>query len=73
MNPLLSFVDAIYCINLDSRVDRWGSVTGQFDQAGLLDAVNRVSAIVEDDPREGCLKSHFACITDAIRNNFEKR
>lgn len=69
MNPLSSFVDKIYCINLDSRVDRWKSVTDQFEQVGLLEHVTRVSAIVEDDPREGCLKSHIHCVADAMRNN----
>ena len=30
MNPINSFFDKIYCINLESRVDRWESCLKQF-------------------------------------------
>jgi GR25 family glycosyltransferase involved in LPS biosynthesis len=71
MNELFDFVDKIYCVNLDSRKDRWEQVTHQFTQIGIVDSVTRVSAIVDEDPRKGCLESHFFCINDAIDNGYE--
>lgn len=35
-----------FCINLDSRPDRWKSVQHQFDFLGVLDNVERVSALM---------------------------
>lgn len=35
-----------FCINLDSRPDRWKSVQHQFDLMGILDKVERVSALM---------------------------
>lgn len=71
MKEFLSLVDRVYCINLDSRKDRWEKVTLQFSKMGVADSVERVSAIVKEDPRQGCLESHFYCVRDAIQNGFE--
>ncbi len=71
MNPFVDFVDKIYCINLDSRKDRWQQVTHQFEKVGIVDYVERISAIVDKDPRKGCLDSHFYCINDSIKNGYE--
>lgn len=71
MHSLLAFVDKIYCINLDSRPDRWEDVQIQFDRLGIAGEVHRVSGIVDDDPRIGCLESHIACVDDAVRNRFD--
>ena len=49
-NPF-DFFDAIYCINLDERTDRWEHSVKQFEKLGILDKVQRFSAIkpVHDD------------------------
>ena len=43
-NPL-DFFDAIYCINLDERTDRWEHCVKQFEILGISDRVKRFSAI----------------------------
>ncbi len=42
---LHNFFDAIYCINLDSRPDRWSYICGHFKKFGLMNKVVRYSAI----------------------------
>jgi glycosyl transferase family 25 len=44
MIDLKKYFDKIYCINLDSRPDRWESVQKEFDKWGITD-VERFSAI----------------------------
>lgn len=39
----------IYCINLDSRPDRWGRMKKRFEELGF-DNVERFSAVTPDDP-----------------------
>jgi len=63
-NPF-DFFDAIYCINLDKRKDRWDNVQSQFNKIGILDRVKRFSAIEEIDGRLGCIKSHLEIIKDS--------
>lgn len=43
-NPL-DFFDAIYCINLDERTDRWKHCLVEFEKLGISDRVIRFSAI----------------------------
>ena len=43
-NPF-DYFDKIFCINLDSRPDRWESVQKEFDKVGILDRVERFSAL----------------------------
>lgn len=71
MIQLSEFAEKIYCINLDSRADRWVQVCKKFTKVGMSESVNRVSAVVDEDPRKGCLESHFYCIRDAIDNGYE--
>ena len=69
-NPF-DYFDKIFCINLDSRPDRWESVQKEFDKVGILDRVERVTAITTDelpyDPRPrknrsgSDLLGQFAC------------
>lgn len=49
-NPL-DYFDAIYCVNLVERTDRWDHALSQFDKLGISDRVERFSAIkpVHDD------------------------
>ncbi len=71
MRNLIQFVDKIYCINLDSRKDRWQEVSARFEKLGIADYVVRVSAVVDEDPRIGCRDSHVQCVADALANNYE--
>ena len=71
MKEFVQFVDKIYCINLDSRKERWEQAVQEFTRVGIIDSVTRVSAVVADDPREGCLRSHFNCINEAIDKGYE--
>lgn len=41
----IHFFDAIYCVHLDSRKDRWESVTKHFDELGIAHRVQRFPAI----------------------------
>jgi GR25 family glycosyltransferase involved in LPS biosynthesis len=42
-NPLNTFFDKIYCINLDKRRDRWAQASSEFKKYNLV--VERISAI----------------------------
>ena len=56
------FFDAIYCINLDSRPDRWSEAQRELAAVGIADRVERVAAIVHADREESCRLSHLECI-----------
>jgi hypothetical protein len=59
------FFDLIYCINLDSRPDRWQEVVREFSAVGIADRVERFPAITHAEPREGCRLSHVECVRRA--------
>jgi uncharacterized protein DUF6165/glycosyl transferase family 25 len=59
------FFDAIYCINLDSRPDRWQEATREFTAIGIMDRVERVAGIRHANPLEGCRLSHLECVRRA--------
>jgi glycosyltransferase involved in cell wall biosynthesis len=62
LNPFSSF-DKIYCINLDSRPDRWEQVKKEFERAGIQDLVERFPAIaMPENPSRGNHLSHAQCI-----------
>jgi glycosyl transferase family 25 len=63
-NPF-DFFDVIYCINLDTRPDRWEQAMHEFATIGIADRVERVAGITHVDPREGCRLSHLACVQRA--------
>ena len=58
------YFDNIYCINLDSRTDRWQDCQVEFKQLGLEDNIERFSACtLKDMPGiAGCTKSHYEVI-----------
>jgi GR25 family glycosyltransferase involved in LPS biosynthesis len=60
-NPF-DYFDEIYCINLDTRIDRWNHAQEEFKKADILDRVQRFSAIKEDDGRVGVIKSNLAIV-----------
>jgi len=61
-NKIWNFFDEIYCINLDSRKDRWEKVQKEFYNVGVIDKVQRFSAIKEQDGRLGIIKSNLSII-----------
>jgi GR25 family glycosyltransferase involved in LPS biosynthesis len=63
-NPF-DYFDAIYCINLDERVDRWKHAQEEFSKVGILDRVKRFSAIKEQDGRVGVIKSNLEIVKSA--------
>ena len=83
-NPF-DYFDKIYCINLDSREDRWESVQKEFDKVGILNKVKRISAVTKQevpyDPRPvkgksdllgafACSLSHEKCLKNAVENDY---
>ncbi len=71
MEEIVQFVDQSYCINLDSRPDRWREVSLRFKEIGIDKSVKRVSAVTHDDPREGCRQSHIRIVEEAIERGYE--
>ena len=85
-NPF-DYFDKIFCINLDSRPDRWESVQREFDKIGILDRVERLSArtsLNAGGPSgknvcgklkwknlDGTIMSHMTCVKFAKENNLE--
>lgn len=61
-NKVWNFFEEIYCINLDHRTDRWEHAQKEFESVGVLDRVQRFSAIKEKDGRLGIIKSNLAII-----------
>lgn len=66
---LYKYFDKIYCINLDSRPDRWAYVSDHLAKFGLKDKVERFSAIdVRSDPEmrkhEKLSKNNFSLLAN---------
>ena len=79
INPF-DFFDAIFCINLDSRPDRWEQCLNQFKKLKIENKVQRFSAInfSHEDPsfkkilgRAGCCLSHIEICKIAQKNKFK--
>jgi len=80
MNNPFDFFDRIFCINLDSRPDRWERCLDQFKIFGIDDKVQRFSAIkIVDQNNEsnkflgrcGCSLSHFEICKIAKKENLK--
>ncbi len=78
-NPF-NFFDAIFCINLDSRPDRWNKCLEQFKIFGIDDKVQRFSAIkILDENNQsnkflgrcGCSLSHFEICKIAKNKSYK--
>jgi hypothetical protein len=65
------FFDAIYCINLDTRPDRWKQAMREFAALGIAGRVERVAAVVHADAEEGCRLSHLECVRRATAAGAE--
>jgi hypothetical protein len=57
-----------FCINLDSRPDRWVQVQEAFKPTGI--SLERFSAIKNDDGMRGCGASHVAVIREAQKRGL---
>jgi hypothetical protein len=57
-----------FCINLDSRPDRWVQVQEAFKPTGI--SLERFSAIKNDDGMRGCGASHVAVIKEAQKRGL---
>jgi glycosyl transferase family 25 len=68
-NPF-GYFEKIYCINLDSRPERWKEAQAEFSKAGILARVERISGEVCSDPREGCARAHLKTIRLAKQLNL---
>ena len=64
------FFDAIYCINLDERTDRWETAQKEFQKLGITNA-QRFSAVKHDKGALGCRESHIGVVTDAKKNGYK--
>ena len=71
MLDLVQYVDQTYCINLDTRTDRWAEVYQRFERVGIDTYVKRISAVVDNDPRLGCATSHKNIVKDAINKGYQ--
>jgi hypothetical protein len=65
-NPF-DYFEKIYCINLDSRPERWKDALTEFSKAGIQDRVERISGVICEDPHEGCARAHLKVIEQAKR------
>jgi len=79
-SSLCNFYDAIYCINMSSRTDRWHKCIKQFEKFGITKNVKHVNAVQLESleyprkklARAGCALSHMCCIENALANNYDK-
>jgi glycosyl transferase, family 25 len=62
------FFDKIYCISIDTRIDRRTEAKKQFTHAGLLERVEFV--LVEkhpENPEKGIFQSHMKCLKRGLQ------
>lgn len=71
MDSPFDFFDAMFCINLEKRKDRWVHAQHQFEKIGILDKVKRFPAVERKDGRLGCIKSHLEILKYAQKNNLK--
>jgi hypothetical protein len=68
-NPF-DYFDKIFCINLDSRPERWIASQVEFEKLGIKERVERISGVVCENPREGFARAHLKVIEIAKRSNL---
>ena len=63
-----SFFDKIYCISIDTRIDRRTEAQKQFSSVGLLDKVEFVLVKKHpDNPEQGIFESHMYCLKRGLQ------
>ena len=63
-----SFFDKIYCISIDTRIDRRTEAKKQFSQVGLLERVEFVLVKKHtDNPEKGIFESHICCLEKGLQ------
>ena len=67
---IFDYFDAIYCINLDKRPDRWEWVKKEFEKMGIEDKVKRFPAFDVNKKHVGCALSHRYIIKLAKENKY---
>jgi GR25 family glycosyltransferase involved in LPS biosynthesis len=65
------FFSEIWCVNLDKRTDRWEQVQKEFHSIGILNKVQRFSAIKHQDGRIGVIKSNLELLKYAKSKKLE--
>ena len=70
MNNPFDFFEEMYCINIDSRTDRWKLAQEEFEKLGIKDRVQRFSAIVNPDGRLGVIQSNLEIVRIAKRKKL---
>lgn len=80
MNNPFDFFEKIYCINLDSRTDRWNECCHIFNKYKIYNKVERFSAIKFSNKNPifnkitsqiGCAMSHFEIVKKAKKENLK--
>lgn len=67
-----AFFDAVFCLNLDQRADRWHVSRNRFAQLGIDWLVERFAAIPTPyNHYHGCALSFRAMVTEARRRNLD--
>lgn len=67
---IFDYFDAIYCINLDRRPDRWELVKKEFEKMGIEDRVKRFPAFDIKEKHVWCALSHRYIIKLAKENRY---
>jgi GR25 family glycosyltransferase involved in LPS biosynthesis len=75
------YFDKIYCINLDRRKDRWEETEKELKKWGLIDQVERYSAVdgnkINNNPYNvnngelGLIETHLSIIKDSKKNGYK--
>jgi len=68
---MINYFDKIFCINLNSRTDRWEESLCEFDKIGIKEQVERFPACELTPGIAGCTKSHYEIVKLAKQNNYK--
>ena len=65
-----SYFKEIYCINLDSRPDRWDIVKEEFRKVDLLEKVRRIPGVEHEEGIIGCTMAHVSLVRHAKKKQL---
>jgi hypothetical protein len=69
-NTINKYIDKIYYINLDHRIDRKESIVSELESFNITN-YERFNAIKDERGYIGCIKSHLECIKNAKKNGYK--